>query len=495
MTIRRATILLYLVSFLLCVVAAQYTLAVSDRIVEPEAILAGAAYALLVAVLLVLVRGEAAIAFVVAALAIWIGYVFRFLYMILAGALYRYPYSNVLALESSYVTSAFGFMALGTVAWALGATVAGQGADFVRLQPAQELLFRQRRLLIRLGIAITAAFWVIRLVGGVGLDAESTASHGYLTRLLPVDAIFVMITVLIVRHWRSISSMERLGAVLYIAIYVLGQFVAGTRSAVLQPIITAAVAFALLRPRHHLSGRAWIRIGLSMAILLLVFPLYLAVTMYFRGLVRLTEISAIRGIEPEFLMIGIARAYTVISDRYPGLDNLVLVMQYEPPNLREYLTLPKVFLSGLGAIIPDRVLGETLPSTGKIFGVLYQGLPWDLPHEGAFLGFGIFFVYAGWLAPLLIGTLAVLTVWGMRTAAGSPLLSGWLPVYLALTLIWSGFLSGNFDVLISVMLTQTIVVVVLIKLGQWLSRNFGPADVPGRGWGTATLQPGQPERG
>lgn len=478
MTIARATAFLYFGSALICIVAAQLALFGSSGWVSPATLLAGATYCVLVGVILLVLRGEAGSLTVVGALAIWLGYILRFLYMVLGGEAYRFPYSNVLILESEYITEAFLFMGAGSLAMAFGARVAARRSDFPRLPRGQEMLYRQRGVIISLGILITVAFWAVRLLGGVGLEAGTTASHGYLTRLLPVDALFLIMLVFMIRHWDGMSGLERWGTALYVAIYVSGQFAAGTRSALIQPFVSALLAFLLLRPWERIRPRTWVKMFVFGSILLLIFPFYLAVVMYMRGLARVADVARAYEMEPALLLVGLGRAYSIISDRFPGLDNLVLVMQYEPPTLRDYLTVAISVRSAIGAIVPDRFMGELVPSTGKVFGVLYQGLPWDLQHEGAFLGFGIFYVYAGWLAPLMMAVLAGLVVVLIRTASRVPLLSGWFPVYLGLTFVWSGFISGNFDVLISVMLTQSIVVIIMIKVGQWLHETVGHGSAP-----------------
>lgn len=430
--------------------------------VSRNALLTASAFCLLVSELVRRSRGNVAVCMNLAAIAIWIAYVARLGFVLVFPTLYRDNFSHLgLMWGSADLVRAFGLIALTTLGWYVGLWLFSGKREGVVPPRLNWLIARRPTAIICLALVIDGVFWYVRLTFGVGLQAAATESHGYLMRLLPVDALFFAILSLTIGAPKRLTPTNWAAVAVYFAGHATGTLLSGGRGGAFEPLVGLAIALVLFRG-NAIPKKTLKRLSLLGLMLILVFPHVLGAANRSRAEARSLG-------EADAKPVSVPVAIKTVSDRLAGLDHLLLVMAYRPDGADEYLTIKNGLLSVVGALVPDRLLPITGVPLGKVFGVFYQSAPWEMAHHGAFFGFGMFFAYAGWLGPAFGGVCAALLVVSLRWVAKSAVVGGWGPLYLLYVGVWMLFISGNVDTLVAAMLSQATILWSVLTASAALS--------------------------
>ena len=404
-------------------------------------------------------RGLSRSIFLLVSIALAVGYLGRFALLTLDPS--RYQYDFLVPLIDPIVRQSFLHIVLGLGALWLGLRIATRKVIVQDWSSRLSTHLMPHRHLLIVAAAITISVQMaLRVFFGYQL---TTTDMGYLVQVLnsSTGVLGFAIMYLAVLEWRRLRHGEKAAILLVFAGEVLSDFVSGGRGGILIPLLSLTVIVIATRPDMHIPKKVVLVVAAGA---LLLGPSYLESVHVVRDTVRSPGGSFFgalyEGFEPSSTFSFIDTVWEV-SDRFGTIDLMLIGMAYRAPGLDLILTVGNTLKTVVNTLTPDSLISFHSVHLGKAFGVLYQGLPEDVAHSGAWSGPGILYQAFGRLDWLAFGVLGYLIGAGVQMVERR---NPWF-VLLALFLLlflWHFVMSGNIDILLGGLIINAVLSFVLM---------------------------------
>lgn len=435
---------------------------------EASSFFLGAAYCMVLAFLINLSQGSHRGLMLITALVVIPTVIIRLMTLLVSSETFGVAVSPLYyyLFRTDNINKALLYVILGTVSlWA------GLGLGLPKRRPAnpQELkettgfsLYDYRRKLIVAGYIVLAIHFFLNLGLKEGVSALESGPYGYLLRLFPLEALLPLNMYFLLRYRCTLAHNERSAIMGFFFLMVVLGVLQGKRGAIFYPFMTWAVVGTLLFDDPKITLRRGMLLGfLFMLFIGLLWNVPWSIRSVWRDEESLT-ISTLLDTYAYFQSQGMLHTILQVSNRLAYFDELVIVMNYHPPGLEQYMNMRSLLSSIINTLTIDRLFHIETLSSSQIFAFFYQGMPLYLKHGAGWGGFGASYGYFKWWGIAALFALGFITATLRRLSSPDKELAFVVSILFTHRVYFNGLIGGTFDNALGEFVSNAVLVLALV---------------------------------